>query len=150
MIEKLFQLKREAWQSIAAQNFDDAKLAADAIVAHVQHPDFPPIFRNNGNALYCAYTVLGLVAIHRKQTNIANEMLSLAGNVPSSPHLASFGPNLQLADKLLRQGEIRAVVEFLNDCRKIWDLDYGNIDKWIEQIENGEIPDFGANLVYEQ
>jgi len=39
------------------------------------------------------------------------------------------------------------VVDFLNQCRRFW-LEKEQIDQWTEEINEGKIPDFGANLLY--
>ena len=60
----------------------------------------------------------------------------------------SFGPNVSLAKDLLEKGERDVVIQYLGLCRKFWKLDRGRLDKWIHEIKDGKIPDFGANLVY--
>jgi hypothetical protein len=72
-----------------------------------------------------------------------------AGRVSGGWTLTSFGPNMSLAKELLEKGERDAVLQYLDLCRKFWS--YGakkSLDPWSEQIRNGQIPDFGANLTY--
>lgn len=41
-----------------------------------------------------------------------------------------------------------AVLQYLALCRKFWGMDYGKLDQWSNEVKAGEIPDFGANLIY--
>jgi len=60
----------------------------------------------------------------------------------------SFGPNLSLARDLLAKGDQQIVLEYLELCRKFWKLDHGKLDLWKKDVEEGRVPDFGANLVF--
>ena len=88
-----------------------------------------------------------------KENNIesAKAFLLKAGNTPGSPQLNSFGPNMFLAKELLELGETAVVLEYLELCGKFWQPSFQQMsgaDKWKTQIENGQIPDFKANMVY--
>jgi len=78
----------------------------------------------------------------------SKKYLRLAGLTPGSPQLNSFGPNMSLAKQLLEAGERDTVVEYLDFCRKFWQMDFGKLDYWTAQVRAGEVPDFGANLTY--
>jgi hypothetical protein len=70
----------------------------------------------------------------------------------------SFGPNVTLANYLLAKGERKIVFEYFDLCRRFWAkhpdtsrLDKKNNetrDRWKNDIENGRMPEFGANLSY--
>jgi hypothetical protein len=47
---------------------------------------------------------------------------------------------------LLAQGEKQVVLEYFELCRKFWKNP--KLDKWVEAVNDGETPDFGANLSY--
>ena len=36
----------------------------------------------------------------------------------------------------------------IEKCSKFWKMDRGQLAAWTKQVESGQIPDFGANLVY--
>ena len=77
-----------------------------------------------------------------------------AGNTKGSPQLNSFGPNMLLAKELLEIGEMEIVIAYMELCKQFWHstmrLVAGRpLKKWKQSIENGEIPDFGANLNYQ-
>jgi len=57
------------------------------------------------------------------------------------------GPNLTLANELLKHGERRVVVEYLETCSFFWTLGRDVIaSKWIAEIRSGGMPDFGFLL----
>jgi len=37
---------------------------------------------------------------------------------------------------------------YFERCRKFWRMDGGRLEEWSRHVKAGEIPDFGANLVY--
>ena len=51
-----------------------------------------------------------------------------------------------LAKELLEAGSKEAVIEYLKLCGKFWNQN--QIQKWITDIEEGRMPDFGGNLSY--
>ena len=90
---------------------------------------------------------------------VAEEELLAAGRTPGSPQLNSFGPNMYLARALLKAGKRDGVIEYLELCKAFWHVSSvpakgdrltGNeaLDRWIEEIRRGEVPDFGPQLVY--
>ncbi len=103
---------------------------------------------NYGNAIHKANLTLGRIELRNKNIEEAKSYLLKAGKTPGSPQLDSFGPNMLLAMQLLRAGELEVVLEYFELCREFWELEAGQLDKWAQTIRNGEIPNFGPNLVY--
>ncbi|MDH5326102.1 MAG: hypothetical protein OEZ68_17470 [Gammaproteobacteria bacterium] len=103
---------------------------------------------NYGNVIHKGNIVLGRIAAKNNDINEAIKYLLRAGNTKGSPQLDSFGPNMSLAKTLLEKNERKAVVKYLEACRKFWKMDRDRLDFWIFQIERGKIPEFGANMVY--
>lgn len=105
---------------------------------------------NYGNALHQANLYLGLIAMNAREIDKAKDYLIRSGKVPSSPQLKTFGPNMLLAKALLEQGESAIVLDYLERCKSFWGKVFrlGKIRKWKNAIKAGEIPDFGANLLY--
>ncbi|HEY3243592.1 MAG TPA: RNA polymerase subunit sigma-24 [Phycisphaerae bacterium] len=101
---------------------------------------------NHGNAIHHGNLVLGRVALAEGKIEEAEKFLLKAGKTPGSPQLNSFGPNMLLAKELLEKGRKEAVIEYLRLCGRFWNK--SQTDKWIEHIEAGKTPDFGANLDY--
>lgn len=102
-----------------------------------------PKYRKNwnyGNAIHKAHTVLGLLAITRGDLTKALEELKLAGGTPGSPQLNSFGPTMHLAKELLKRGHREAVLSYLEQCRKFWEMGTTWLDLWEQMILAGRIP----------
>jgi len=60
----------------------------------------------------------------------------------------SFGPNMSLARDLLEQGERDVVLQYFDLCRNFWKMGQDQLDHWTKDVKAGNMPDFGANLVY--
>jgi len=101
---------------------------------------------NYGNAVHHGNLILGRVALSEGDIDAAERYLLKAGKTPGSPQLNSFGPNMMLARTLLEAGRKEAVIEYLRLCGKFWKK--GILEDWIEVIEEGGMPEFGANLRY--
>jgi tetratricopeptide (TPR) repeat protein len=97
---------------------------------------------NYGNAVHSAHSVLGLLALVNGAKMEAIEELRKAGATPGSPQLNSFGPTMQLAKALLRQGESAAVLAYFEQCRSFWT--HGNVwlELWDEKVRAGGVPNF--------
>ena len=103
---------------------------------------------NYGNAVQDINVVLGRIAIINDQIEDAKKHLIEAGKSKGSPQMLSFGPNMSLAKELLEKGEQDVVLEYFELCRKFWENDRGNLDKWSQEVKDNIIPDFGGNLYY--
>jgi hypothetical protein len=103
---------------------------------------------NYGNAIQKANTYLGLIALEYGYIDAAKAHLIASGNTPGSPQLDTFGPNMLLAKALLDHNHINVVLEYLDQLKIFWEMEDGKIDHWKNQIDKGESPDFGANLMY--
>lgn len=103
---------------------------------------------NYGNAIHESHIVLGRVALARGDIDRSKSHLIEAGKTPGSPQLDTFGPNMSLAKALLQKGETDVVLNYLDLCSVFWEMDRGKLDKWKSRIKNGEVPDFGGNLLY--
>ena len=103
---------------------------------------------NYGNAVQDANLVLGRIAVREGRIDDAKRYLLEAGKSPGSPQMDTFGPNMSLAKDLLEKGERPVVLEYFELCRKFWKMHDGRLDTWSQQVKDGKIPDFGANLVY--
>jgi RNA polymerase sigma factor (sigma-70 family) len=101
---------------------------------------------NYGDAIYRGNAILGRLALRGGNLEEAKQYLLAAARTTGSPVLNSFGPNMALAKELLQQGEKDTVLEYFKLCGKFWQND--KIAAWTEQVNQGSIPDFGANLVY--
>jgi len=101
---------------------------------------------NYGNAIHAYNTALGLVALEEGDTNQAKLYLLASGKTPGSPQLNSFGPNMSLAYMLLLSGEKSTVLAYFDLCRNFWAQE--ELSEWRRIVSAGDIPDFGANMIY--
>src|SRR5882724_3018216 len=95
----------------------------------------------DGEATHDGNMVLGLFALHRGDTEQARRQLIQSSRTSGSTYMKLTGPNLSLANELLKRGEREAVVEYLGECRR-WFEGRKPLDTWIEKIRNGDDPPF--------
>lgn len=96
---------------------------------------------NYGNAIHDANRILGLMSIKNGKIDEATRYLLKAGKSTGSPQLDSFGPELDLANLLLKLGQRDEVLLYLKDIEAFWEMNDGRIDGWIAEIERGGQPD---------
>jgi hypothetical protein len=59
-----------------------------------------------------------------------------------------MGPNMLLAERLLRRGRRKEVIRYLNACRTFWKCSLATLWKWKTQIRLGDMPNFGCNRTH--
>jgi len=103
---------------------------------------------NYGNNIHYGNIILGKIALASNDIEQAKKRLIEAGKTPGSAQLNSFGPDMSLANKLLRKGEKDTVLEYLELCSKFWKKEryLQKLNKWSAEVKDGKIPDFGPNL----
>ncbi|HBB65728.1 MAG: hypothetical protein A2X28_05900 [Elusimicrobia bacterium GWA2_56_46] len=110
-----------------------------------------PKYRKNwnyGNAVHDINSVLGRIALSEGRTEDAKKFLLKSADSDGSPQMNSFGPNMILAKELLEKGEREAVLQYFKKCSRFWKGSHGELGEWTKQVEAGQTPDFGANLLY--
>jgi hypothetical protein len=144
--DRLHALKEATTQSIAAGKNDQARRYATELLTLL-----PRVDRNwdYGNAFHATNVVLGRIALAEGRVADARHFLLEAGKTPGSPQLNNFGPNMTLAKEMLEIGERDVVLQYLENCRSFWQLGDDRLDRWEQEIRSGKVPDFGANLRYE-
>lgn len=143
--ERFYALNDAAKESFVAGNLEDAKKYAQELMTLL--PKFPSDW-NYGNAVQDGNLVLGRIAVKEGRIPQAKEHLIAAGKSPGSPQMNSFGPDLSLAKDLLEKGERDVVIQYLELCRRFWKLHEGRLDRWIREIKDGKVPDFGPASDY--
>jgi hypothetical protein len=123
--------------AIAAGLLDVATVAAHAVLRDASQ--FERTWQY-GNAMHWGHIVLGNIARLRGDLESASGELALAGRTRGSPQLDSFGPDLELAQSLLDLGRTDAVLDYLTQCKRFWEMDRGALDQWISRISSGERP----------
>lgn len=103
-----------------------------------------PAAWNHGNAVHLGNTVLGLLALrdgaHPHEAAVAALLASAATS--GSPQLVSFGPTMQLAKALLREGQAVPVLDYLMRCRRFWPAGEAWLGIWERKIGEGQVPNF--------
>jgi hypothetical protein len=102
--------------------------------------------RVDGEHVFTGHTVLGLLAVDEGDVATAKTHLLAAASTTGTPSLNSAGPDMELADELLALGEIEAVSEYLNKCRRFWHKGSQLIDRWLSEIGRGDRPNLTADL----
>jgi hypothetical protein len=134
-------LGEAAKQSFAAGKVEDARKHAQELLALL------PSFRQDqgyGNAAHDANLTLGRIAVREGRLDDAKRHLLESIRTPGAGQM-DYGPNMSLAKDLLEKGERQVVLDYFAQCKKFWN--YGRLDEWSQQVKEGKIPDFGANLV---
>jgi hypothetical protein len=145
-IDRFYALADLAKAAFAAGDYNIAESHANELLKLA--PEYPNDW-NYGNAIFFGNMIIGRVALKRdNDVASAKAALMASANAKSSPQLASFGPNVSLADDLLKRGERETVIEFFTACNKIWTSHPEKLDSWIATVKGGGTPDWGASLKY--
>lgn len=93
-----------------------------------------------GNAIHDGNCILGRLALRNGKIKKAIFHLVEAGKTDGSPQLNSFGPNMQFAQEMLHVGQRRAVIRYLEACKRFWKGREKLLSDCIDEIEKGESP----------
>jgi hypothetical protein len=148
MLARIHSLPDLAKAAIAAGEFSEAGRFASELLTLAVREDLPEFFREDGNAIHYGNLVLGQCQMRKGNVERAKEYLLASGRTKGSPNLCSFGPNMSLAKELLESGEREVVLDFFDLCKVFWKSHTDELRQWSEQVQRGDVPDFGANLVY--
>jgi hypothetical protein len=107
-----------------------------------------PCHWDYGDAVHEANRYLGRVSLRNGNIAAADEFLLRAGKSPGSPVLDSFGPNLDLANRLLQRGEVIPVEQYLTDVAVFWQPGRKQIDLWLSAIRAGQKPYLNALVAH--
>lgn len=99
---------------------------------------------------YIVNDALGRAAFLRGDYQAASDYLQKAAEIsPGSGgtiQLDYFGPNLWLAEQLVRVGKYDVVLKFLQTCKGgIWRHDNEKADRWIAALQSGKPSDLSPN-----
>jgi hypothetical protein len=105
---------------------------------------------NYGNAIHDANRILGLMSLNEGNIEEAAAFLLKSSESRGSPQLDTFGPELDLANLLLKEGKTVEVKTYLTNIKNFWEMDNGVVTEWLDQIELGKSPElnrFGQHLI---
>ncbi len=148
LLSRIHSLPDRARAAFDAGEFKFARQFAEECLDVASSTQIGEYFRGDGNAIHYSHLVLGRVAVRDGELEMAKAHLLESGKTKGSPNLMSFGPNMSLAKELLELGERDVVLEYLDLCGKFWKRGSDELSEWKDEITRGEIPAFGANLIY--
>lgn len=125
-----------------AQNFIASKVFTFKLNTDLD--GFPASDR--GKALHKFHTHQGRLLLREGDIEGAKEQLLLSMKVTPDATMRSFGPNMSLARDLRDAGEREVVITYLDGCSRFWKDT--SIEQWKAEIDQGQTPEFGANLHY--
>jgi len=137
-LKRFYKLDELITQKYKQGDFESTKKLAEEYLA------LADIYKNNwnyGNAIHDANRILGLLSYQKGEYDEAVLYLSAAGKTSGSPQLDTFGPELDLANLLLKQGKKAEVKSYLIDVQTFWKMDNGIVEEWIEAINHNEKPE---------
>lgn len=145
MENELRQIGRRLLLAFDRHDFTNVSgIADDYLRAAMRNPDSA----DSGNAIHQANTLLGLVELENNRADRAASYLMSSARTPGSRQMKAFGPSMLLAERLLERGYRKTVLKYLDECRSLWMLSFGQLWVWRRQIMRGGRPNFGANLSY--
>jgi hypothetical protein len=126
---------------------DKADRYASEVLSLLSPHQFNPV-ETEGKAIHDANMVLGVLAVIRGDLGLAREcLLTSARTEWSSFEGKMLGPNLTLANDLVKRGEWQIVTQYLETCPYFRAPQRrGLTSKWIVDIRDGRVPDFGPFL----
>ena len=142
--QRLYTLSAAMKTAFYAQHLDEAQSLATQLLALATVDD--AVTRWRGDYIHDGHRFLGLMALQRGDVADAKAQLLASARVKGSPSLDSFGPSMALAEKLLLIGERQAVWDYLELCKQFWKVE--QLNAWQQQVQEGTLPQFGANLKY--
>ena len=128
-----------------AGDFEKARVYAERLL---KQAGSDPTQWNYGDAVHKGNLMLGRIAVREGRLADAVTFLRASAEIPGSPVLSSFGPNMTLAKDLLEYGEREAVLAYFEMCRAFWKMGGDRLDAWTRDVQAGNVPNFGANLRY--
>ena len=140
------------FSTLAYKAYTNGKFAALESILEAWENDYTR--RGSGRlsplAFHMGHIYKGLVALDQDNVALAKLELSKASCVRRNVVLSLCGPNLLLADRLLKRGEKKIVLKYLKNCRHIWSLPSRLYfaRTWRAAIRRGETPDFGEHLYF--
>jgi hypothetical protein len=143
--ERFYALNRAAKDALESGNAKEAQALANELlqIAQTRQNDW-----NYGNAIQDGNQVLGRIALAQGELEEAKRRLLASADSKGSPQMNSFGPNMQLAKALLAKGEKEVVLQYFDRCGEFWEMGSAKLSNWTNAVNNGQTPQFGANLNY--
>lgn len=137
-LDRFYELDDQITEAFIINDDDSAK---SLIAEYLELADIYRCNWNYGNAIHDANRMLGLISLKNGNIDEAAGYLLKSGKSTGSPQLDTFGPELNLANELLKLGRTEEVLIYLNDIKSFWERNDDQINQWIGKIENDEKPE---------
>ena len=138
----LTRVARRAARSTSVAGLERGRSAAEELAR--THAHFV-LDWNYGNAIHYAHIVMGRLALQEGDLEMAKCYLLEAGRTPGSPQLNDYGPDMTLADELLKVRESPAVLAYFDECERFWmNRENNRLEEWRTAVLQGRRPDFGS------
>ena len=137
-LRRFYDLEDQISAAYQSNNFDKARELAK------ENMELASVYQcnwNYGNAIHDTNRILGLISLKNGDVDTAAGFLIAAGKSTGSPQLDTFGPDLDLANELLKRGKVEPVKIYLKDIKSFWEMNNGNVDAWLSEIEKGKNPE---------
>lgn len=131
------QVKYAAEICHKSANFEESKAFALKLKENMEAFDR---YTTKGQMLHDYHTLIGRHALREGAIDEAKRHLLLSLEVSPSPMMTSFGPNMELAAELLKQGEKDTVLRYLDGSAKIWRDK--SIQRWKKETSENKKPSF--------
>lgn len=142
-LQRFWMLPDLAQAAFDAGEWGKARAFATDLLHQAEQPGY--FYHKNGSAIFHGNLVLGRLTLQSGDIAEAKRCLLESAKTKGDPCLRSGGPDLTLAKELLERGEHETVVEFLQLCTRFWQPNDQRVERWIYEIQNGKMPDFGPN-----
>ena len=124
-------------ETMAEKYFKIGDLSGAAALAKIT-------LQNSGSrAARYANTLLGRIALRFGDIAEAKHYLLESARRKTSGYMPFSAPPLVLAKELLERDQRDAVIEYLQECIVLWPEMEPELQRWIVDIENGKLPNFG-------
>ena len=153
-LERAFALRWELLDSVPSQSEDRASRLADFIEPAYRLGKFSEcetaarsiieissLEECSPADLHKAHSFIGLVQLRKNDVSGACKSLLASGTVGTYPTLATFGPSFKLARALLKIGERKTVLKYLEHCSTFWESGQIFLAYWWVIIALGRSPD---------
>ena len=127
-LRRFYDLSDEIDKAFLNRNYDLSRRLIN------EYLDLASIYKcnwNYGNAIHDSNIKLGLISLEEGDVDLAGEYLKKAGKSTGSPQLDTFGPELDLANKLLKANKADEVKVYLTDIKIFWENNDELIYRWL-------------------
>lgn len=129
------ELVRLAGCFYRAEDFEQSKTCSERVLSLTVERSI-----RTADAVHKANTLIGLVRLRDNDVSGACDSLLAAAQVTGTPVLMSFGPQWELANKVLGRGQRSIAVRYIQDCSEFWESGQVLLAYWWLGLKLGLTP----------